>query len=63
MVGVGYVVLEALGVAPTTTYAADVLADTATLIALDALLLLVASAAGYLARPGLSSSSGTGRGR
>ena len=61
MVGVGYVVLEALGVAPSPSYATDVLADTAIVIAIDALLLLVASAGGWIAQRGPSSSSDTDR--
>ena len=63
MVGAGYVALEALGVAPSSSDAADVLSDTAAIIALDALLLLVASAAGYAARRDPSSSSDTGKAR
>ena len=63
MVGVGYVALEALGIAPGPSYAPDVVSDTAVVIALDLLVLLAASAAGYVARRDPSSSSGTGRGR
>ena len=63
MVGVGFIVLEAIGIAPSASYASDVLADTVTVIALDVVTLLVASASGYFARPDPSSSSGTGRGR
>ena len=63
MVAVGYIVLEAVGLAPSAASATDLLADTATVIAVDVLMLLVASAAGHVARPEPSSSSGTGTGR
>ena len=63
MVGVGYVVCEAIGIAPSPNYTSDVLADTAIVIGLDVVMLLVASVAGWLARPGPWSSSDTGRGR
>jgi uncharacterized membrane protein AbrB (regulator of aidB expression) len=61
MVGVGYIVFEAVGLAPTVSYASDVVADTAIVIALDVVTLLAASFAGWLATRGLSSSSDTGR--
>jgi len=63
MVGVGYIVFEAVGLAPSASYASDALADTAIVITLDVLTLAVASFAGWLATRGLSSSSDTGRGR
>ena len=63
MVGVGYVLFEAIGIAPSPNYSSDVLADTAIVIALDVVMLAVASFAGWLARPDPSSSSDTGRGR
>jgi hypothetical protein len=63
MVGVGYIVLEAIGVAPSASYASDVVVDTVVVIGLDAVTLLAASFAGWFATRGLSSSSDTGRGR
>jgi hypothetical protein len=63
MVGVGWIVLEAIGIAPTPSYSADVLADTAAVIALDLVTLVAASAGGWIARRDPSSSSDTGRGR
>jgi len=63
MVGVGYIVFEAFGLAPSASYSSDVLADTVIVIALDVVTLVVASFAGWFATRGLSSSSGTDRGR
>ena len=63
MVGVGYIVFEAVGLAPSATYTSDVLVDTVVVIALDVVTLVVASFAGWLATRGLSSSSDTDRGR
>jgi len=62
-VGVGYIAVEALGLAPSFSYATDVLSDTVTVIAIDVLVLLAASLGGWLARRGPSSSLDTGRGR
>ena len=63
MVGVGYVALEAIGLAPSATYSSDVLADSAIVIGIDVVMLIVASFAGWLARRDPSSSSDTDRGR
>ena len=63
MVGVGYVVFEAIGLAPSASYSSDVVVDTVIVIAIDVVTLLAASLAGWLATRGPSSSSGTGTGR
>ena len=66
LVGVGYVLIEAIGLAPAPfDPARDGLAEGVWLIAGDALLLAVAALAGWIAVPqgASSSSSGTGRGR
>ena len=66
LVGVGYVLVEAIGLAPAPLEpAGDGLAEGILIIAGDALLLAVAALAGWLALPpaASSSSSGTGRGR
>ncbi len=63
MVGAGWVLLSAIGVAPSPGYSTDLLTDTAAVIVLDVLTLCVASAGGWIARRGPSASSGTGRAR
>ena len=66
LVGVGYVLVEAIGLAPGPLEpSGDGLADGLSIIAGDALLLAVAVLAGWIAAPlaKSSSSSGTGRGR
>jgi len=66
LVGVGYVLVEAIGLAPAPLEpAGDGLAEGLWIIAGDALLLGVAALAGWIAAPQArsSSSSGTGRGR
>jgi len=66
LVGVGYVLVEAIGLAPAPLEpAGDRLAEGILIIAGDALLLAVAALAGWIAAPraASSSSSGTGRGR
>ena len=66
LVGVGYVLIEAIGLAPSPfDTSSDGLAEGLSIIAGDALLLLVAALAGWIAAPQAtsSSSSGTGRGR
>jgi peptidoglycan/LPS O-acetylase OafA/YrhL len=66
LVGVGYVLVEAIGLAPAPLEpSGDGLADGLSIIAGDALLLAVAVLAGWIAAPRAtsSSSSGTGRGR
>jgi hypothetical protein len=66
LVGVGYVLVEAIGLAPSPLdTASDGLAEGLSIIAGDALLLAVAALAGWIAAPqaASSSSSGTGRGR
>ena len=66
LVGVGYVLIEAIGFAPSPLDAStDGLAEGLSIIAGDALLLAVAALAGWIAAPQAtsSSSSGTGRGR
>lgn len=62
-VGMGWIALEAFGAIPTASYASDVLSDTLIVIAIDVVLLLAGAIGGALARPDLSSSAGTGRGR
>jgi hypothetical protein len=65
IVGVGYVLVEAIGLAPAPLDSRDGLADGLWIIAGDALLLALAGLAGWIAAPQAmsSSSSGTGRGR
>ena len=66
LVGVGYVLVEAVGLAPAPLDpASGGLAEGISIIAGDALLLAVAALAGWIAAPRevSSSSSGTGRGR
>ena len=66
LVGVGYVLVEAIGLAPAPLEpAGDGLAEGILIIAGDAVLLAVAALAGWIAAPraASSSSSGTGRGR
>ena len=66
LVGVGYVLVEAIGLAPAPFEpSGDGLAEGLSIIAGDALLLAAAVLAGWIAAPQAksSSSSGTGRGR
>ena len=66
LVGVGYVLVEAIGIAPAPLDSSgDGLAEGLSIIAGDALLLALAALAGWAAAPRAtsSSSSGTGRGR
>jgi hypothetical protein len=66
LVGVGYVLVEAIGLAPTPIEpSGDGLAEGLSIIAGDALVLALAALAGWIAAPRAtsSSSSGTGRGR
>jgi len=66
LVGVGYVLVEAIGLAPgPLDPSSDGLTEGLSIIAGDALLLAVAVLAGWIAAPQAtsSSSSGTGRGR
>jgi hypothetical protein len=66
LVGVGYVLVEVIGLAPAPFEPTGTgLAEGVSIIAGDALLLAVASLAGWIAAPQAtsSSSSGTGRGR
>jgi hypothetical protein len=66
LVGVGYVLVEAIGLAPSPLDSSgDELAEGLSIIAGDAILLALAALAGRIAAPGAtsSSSSGTGRGR
>lgn len=66
LVGVGYVLVEAIGLAPAPLDpSSDGLTEGLAIIAGDALLLAVAVLAGWIAAPRAtsSSSSGTGRGR
>lgn len=52
LVGVGWIVLEIVGLAPAGTPTnSDALADTVVTIASDVLVLLAAFAGGYLSRP------------
>ena len=63
VVGMAWIVLEAIGPVPGASYSNDVLTDTVIIIAIDVATLAAASIGGWLARPGPSSSSGTGRAR
>lgn len=63
LVGAGWIALEAFGVVPTLTYSNDALGDTLLVFVIDLATLLAGSFGGWRARPGPSSSSGTGRGR
>ena len=66
LVGVGYIVVEAIGLAPAPFEpAGGGLTEGLSIIAGDALLLAVAALAGWIAAPqaASSSSSDTGRGR
>jgi hypothetical protein len=66
LVGVGYVLVEAIGLAPPPFEpSGDGLGDSLSIITGDAMLLALAALAGWIAAPraASSSSSGTGRGR
>jgi hypothetical protein len=66
LVGVGYVLVEAIGLAPAPLEpSGDGFAEGLAVIAGDALTLALAALAGWIAAPRAtsSSSSGTGRGR
>ena len=66
LVGVGYVLVEAIGLAPAPLEpSGDGLAEGLSIIAGDALMLALAALSGWIAAPRAtsSSSSGTGRGR
>ena len=66
LVGVGYVLVEAIGLAPAPFEpVGDGLGDTVSVIAGDAMVLALGALAGWIASPRAtsSSSSGTGRGR
>ena len=63
VVGAGWIVLEALGAVPTTSYSDDALTDTVIVFAIDALVLFAAAFGGWRGHPEPSSSSDTGRGR
>lgn len=60
IVGAGWIALGAVGLVPTPGYAADVVADTVTIIWLDLATLVVASLGGWIAQRDRSSSSGRG---
>ena len=61
VVGVGYVLCEAVGLVPGTIAGPDALSDTVAVIATDALRIALAALGGWSA--GLWSSLGRGRGR
>jgi hypothetical protein len=66
LVGVGYVLVEAIGLAPAPFESGgDGLAEGISIIGGDALLLALAALAGWIAAPRVASlsSSDTGRGR
>ncbi len=66
LVGVGYVLVEAIGLAPAPLEpSGDGVEESLWIIAGDAMLLALAAAAGWIAAPRATSSSsaGTGRGR
>ncbi len=61
VVGMAWIAFESLGPVPGASYSSDVVTDTVIIIAIDVATLAAASIGGWLARPGPSSSSGTGR--
>jgi hypothetical protein len=64
LVGVGYVLVEAIGLAPAPFESAgDGLGDTVSVIAGDALVLLLGALAGWIGAPRATSSSSSGTGR
>src|SRR6266550_270058 len=64
LVGVGYVIVEAVGLAPAPFEpSGDSLVEGLWIIAGDALLLAVAAVAGWIAAPRATSSSSSGTGR
>jgi hypothetical protein len=66
LVGVGYILIEAIGLAPAPLEpSGDGLGEGLSIIAGDAVMLALATLAGWIAAPQAtsSSSSGTGRGR
>ena len=64
LVGVGYVLVEAIGLAPAPLEpSGDGLAEGLTIIAGDALVLVLAALAGWIAAPQATSSSSWGKGR
>jgi hypothetical protein len=63
VVGAAWVAFEALGPVPGASYSDDVLTDTVIIMAIDVATLVAAAIGGWLARPGPSSSSGTGKAR
>ncbi len=62
VVGAGFILLEALGLIPTPSYAGDAFADTVAVIVLDAAVLVSATLGGALSSR-VASSSGRGRDR
>jgi hypothetical protein len=63
LVGAGWIALEAFGVVPSLLYSEDTVTDTLIVFFVDLVTLVAATLAGWWARRGPSSSSGTGRGR
>ena len=64
VVGVGYVLVEAVGLAPAPfAPSGDGVAEGLWIIAGDVLLLALATLAGWIAAPRATSSSSSGRGR
>lgn len=63
LVGAGWIALEAFGVVPNLTYSNDALTDTLLVFVTDLAMLVAGSIGGWRARPGVASSSDTGRGR
>ena len=64
LVGVGYVLVEAIGLAPAPLEpSGDGLAEGLTIIAGDALVLALAALGGWIAAPQATSSSSSGKGR
>jgi hypothetical protein len=64
LVGVGYVLVEAIGLAPAPLETSgDGFAEGVSVIAGDALVLALAALAGWIAAPRAVSSSSSGRGR
>ena len=61
VVGVGFVICEALGIVPGVSYVADPLSETVAVIVSDALAIAAAALGGWCARLWSSSDKGTGR--
>jgi hypothetical protein len=63
VVGMAWVILDAIGPVPGASYSSDVVTDTVIVMAIDVATLAAGAIGGWLARPGPSSSSGKDRAR